>query len=308
MYYSLLANINGKWKEILPHSNNVGWSQDSDNLGIELNFDSMISLNEGCYISLRIDGKEHFRGIVIKRTTRLNTYSYTCLDFMFYLNKNSEIIQFNGLSASECIKQLLRIVTIKHSIPNIQTRIKKIYKQQSISLIIDDILQQVLDETGVKYIYYMQADTYILERLTTKRLNAKLQIDKAMTRETAIDELVNSVIVIASEGENTNILAKKIDAKSISKYGRLQEVIGVDKKEYSKAQQIALNTLALKNKPKNTLTLNCINIENGENIRANTGLHFNLQAKFGGNSWYWVKTVSHNLSNNKHYINLTLQW
>lgn len=306
--YSLLVTHGGKWQEILQYSNNLGWSQDSDNMGVELNFDSRADIAEGNYISLRINKKEIFRGIIIKRTVRTHTFSYTCLDFMFYLNKNDEIRQFNGINASECIKQLLRTLNINHSVVNIPTSITKIYKQQQVGLIIDDILDQVLEETGIKYIYYMQGDIYTLERLTTKRLNAKLRVENSITRETTIDELVNSVIVVASEGENTNILARASDNNSISKYGRLQEVIGIDDKKYSQAQNIALNTLALKNKPKNTITLNCINLENGENIRANTGIYLELPQKFGGKSWYWVKSVSHNLANNKHYINLTLEF
>lgn len=296
------------WKDYTPFVNNLSWSQDADNLAMEVNFDSIAELKEGYLASLTEDKAEFWRGIVVKKNTKKHTYSYTAMDYMWYLNKSKEVIQFNNISASQAIEQLLAKEEIKTNIPWIATNINQVFKDKAMSDIIKEILEQVKNETGIDYNFYMVNEVFTIAQTSSQQIRAKLLIGDDMTLETSIEDLKNSVVVVSSEGENANIVANVWDSNSIAKIGRLQEVVSVDDKNYSQAQQIAENTLAKLNKPTNKLNISCMALEGGQYIKPNNYLYFYSPSKFGGEGWYYIKSVSHTLSNNQHKLNLSLEW
>lgn len=297
-----------QWKDYTPLMNNLSWGQDADNLAIQLTFDSIADLKEGYLVSLTDDKVEFFRGILMKKSTKKNTYSYTVFDYMIYLNKSKEVVQFNNISASQVIEQLLSKEEIKTNIPYLSTIINKIYKDKSIADIIKDVLEQAQNETGKSYTFYMVNEVFTVAETQSQQIRAKLLINNDMSLETSIEEQKNSIVVVSSEGENANIMANVWDSNSIAKIGRLQEVISVKDKTYSQAQQIAENTLKRMNKPQNKLSINCVALEGGQYIKPNNYLYFYFEDKFGGEGWYWIKSVSHTLSNNHHKISMTLEW
>ncbi|SFA70068.1 XkdQ/YqbQ family protein [Clostridium frigidicarnis] len=296
------------WKDYTPLANNLSWSQDADNLAMQVTWDSITENFKGNLVSLTDNKEEFFRGIIVKKATKKNTYSYTAMDYMWYLNKSKEVIQFNSIPASQAIEQLLAKEEIKTNIPWIGTNINQVFKDKPISDIIKEILEQVYNETGINYHFYMVNEVFTIAQTSTARIGAKLLINSDMTLDSDMEELKNSVVVVSNESENANIIANVWDSDSINRIGRLQEVVNVDDKNYSQAQQIAENTLRKLNKDKNTLNISCIALEGGQNIKPNNYLYFYFYDKFGGEGWYWIKSVSHTLANNQHKISLSLEW
>ena len=305
MYY-LYALDNNNWVNILPNSNNLSWSSDKDTLGVELNFESIYDMLEGTIVVLKNDNNGVFTGIITNKTKGKFVNTYKAMDFAFYLNKSETIIQFNNVSASTAIRQLLsKFEDIESDIVDISTNINKIYKDQTLSSIIDDILEQAQNELGIKFIKEMQGYTLVIRKLEDMIITPKLLIEKDPSLSISIENLKNSVLVVSNEEENNNILISVKDDNSIARFGLLQEVISVDDKNEAQARNIANNYLAENNKVTRDFSFNAIALEGGDDIRDNRMLNINFpsMAMVG---LYRIKSVSHNLKNNRHHVSITI--
>ncbi len=291
--------------DILLRSNNITWSSDIDTLGIQLSFDSLYNLSEGSIVSLWTNNKEHLRTIVVKKSEGKFKYNYTCFDYSWYL-KNEVIKQFNGVSASAAIKSLLSEYNIKSSIINIPTKINQIYKDQSIASIIDDILQQAEKEQGIKYFKEMQINTVVINNLQNMKISPQILISDEITINSSIEELKNKILVVNSSDDKKNkILAIAEDKGCQSQVGLLQMIEGVDGKDVAKAKNIANNLLKANNKIFKDTSFDVLGIKDAETIKANRL----IQIKAGKlNGWYRIKSASHTLSNNKHTVNIGLEF
>ncbi|HEY5582930.1 MAG TPA: hypothetical protein VIK78_00340 [Ruminiclostridium sp.] len=299
-----MYNLFAKNIDILPKSNNISWSSDIDTLGTELSFDSLYDLSEGTIVNLYIDGVECFRTITIKKSEGKFSYNYTCLDFSFYL-KNEVIKQFNSVSASNAITSLLSEYGIKSRVVNIPTKIKKIYKDEAISSIIDDILEQAETEQGITYFKEMQVNTLVINKLADMKITPTILIGKEITINSSIEELKNKILIVSS-GENSNsILATVQDTSSQSKFGLLQQIESVDDKNVAQAKNIASNLLKANNKIFKDTSFDVLGIKYAEAIKANRLIQLKV-GKLDG--WYRIKSASHNLSNGKHTVNIGLEW
>lgn len=303
--WQLLALYNGSWVNILPKSNNISWNYDNES-STELTFDSMYNIPDGTLISLMKDNIELIRGVNIKQNEKRYTYSYNILDYMWYFNKNEEVIQFNNVNAKKAIEQLCARIDVKSNIASIGVNITKIYKDQTITSIIDDILEMALNETGIKYTKYMDINTFTISKLELLKVNCTIKVGSDLSGSSTIEDMKNSVIVVSSEGENANIVATVKDESNINHYGRLQEVISVDDKNISQANQIANNFLKANNKKKKEFTFSAIALDNGENIKSNRLIELNIKER-DLVGWYKVKSVSHSLSNSLHKLNITIE-
>lgn len=297
--YKLFANkIN-----ILPKSNSISWSSDIDTLGNELSFESLIDLNEGTIVSLYINNKEYLRTIIVKKSSGKFSFSYTCFDFSWYL-KNEVIKQFNSVSANKAISSLLTEYGIKNKIVSIPTKINKIYKDEAISTIIDDILEQAEKDQGTKYFKEMQIDTLVISKLQDMKISPKILIGKDITINSSIEELKNKIIIV-SGGESNKILATVGDKTSQSRYGLLQSVESVDDKNVSQAKNIANNLLKSSNKIFKDTSFDILGIKDAETIKANRLINLKIDKL---NGWYRIKSAQHTLANNKHTVNISLEW
>jgi hypothetical protein len=290
--------------DILPKSNNLSWNSDIDTLGIELSFDSLYDLAEGSITSLFINGKEYIKAIIVKKTDGKFSYSYTCFDYSFYL-KNEVIKQFNT-NASKALSTLLNEYFIKSSIVNIPTKINKIYKDESIASIIDDILEQSEKDQGIKYFREMRVDTLIVSKLTDMKITPKILISKDVTINSSIEEMKNKILVVSSGESNNSIIATAQDKTNQSKYGLLQEIESIDEKDIAQAKNIAANLLKAKNKIFKDTSIPLIGIKDAETIKANRLIELNVANKLKG--WYRITSANHSLSNNKHNVSISLEW
>lgn len=299
--YKLVANN----IDILPKSNNLAWNSDIDTLGAELSFDSLYNLAEGTIIRLFINSKEYIRAIVVKKSESKFSYSYTCFDYSWYL-KNEVIKQFNNISASSAISSLLSEYGIKNKVASIPTKIKKIYKDESMASIIDDILEQAEEEQGIKYFKEMQVDTIVINRLQDMKISPKILIGKDITINSSIEEMKNKILIVSNEESNNSIIAVAQDKTGQSNYGLLQEIETVEEKDIAQAKNIANNLLKAKNKIFKDTNIPLLGIKNAETIKANRLIELNIANKLKG--WYRIKSASHSLSNNKHMVSISLEW
>ncbi|EKS4345781.1 hypothetical protein QB607_003818 [Clostridium botulinum] len=308
MWYLYTSYIVGKGyttKEIIGYSNNLSWSNDIDTLATSLSFDSILDLAEGrSKIILKKDKIVIFEGIIVSKTNKENIHSYTAMDYAFYLNKNKYVMQFRNVYAKTALQQVCKKVGINNSITWLGTRINKLYYQETLSDIIKDILEQCHKEIGTNYIMEMQGKTLYINRLVDLKINATLLIGKDYSISRSMEDMINNVIAVNNDGK---VLANVKDNNSIKIFGELTDIVSVEDKNTSQANNIIRNELKEKNKVKKELTFSTIDTGKGIYINCNRLIKVNL-SKYGINGWYRIKSTQHTLNNNIHKIGITIDF
>ncbi|MHB9927876.1 XkdQ/YqbQ family protein [Clostridium botulinum] len=308
MWYLYTSYAVGKGyitKEIIGQCNNLSWSNDIDTLATSLSFDSILDLAEGrSKIILKQDKTTVFEGVVVNKNNKENVHSYTAMDYAFYLNKNKYVMQFRNVYAKTALQQICKKVGINNSITWLGTRINKLYYQESLSDIIKDILEQCRKEIGTNYIMEMQGKTLYINRLVDLKINATLLIGKDYSISRSMEDMINNVIAVNNDGK---VLANVKDNNSIKIFGELTDIVSVEDKNTSQANNIARNELKEKNKVKKELSFNTIDTGKGIYINCNRLIRVNLD-KFGVNGWYRIKSTQHTLNNNIHKIGITIDF
>jgi hypothetical protein len=299
--YSLYAYYNSRLVDILPKSNNLQYTSDKDNLAIEMTFDSIYSLDIGTQIALKNDTDVVVAGTIIEKDQKKFVNTYTVMDFAFYLNKSKTAIQFNNVTANTAIKMLLDGFNIQYNIADITTNINKTFRGDAISDIIDSILEIARLDSGTVYVRYMDAYTLNIQPLDHLKITPTILIDKDITYTTSIEDMKNKVIV----SETGVTLATAEDDTSISKYGLLQDVYKVSKKNASQANNIAQNYLSQNNRILEELTFDAVGISGADDILANRMIYIDIPS-FGISDWIRIATAQHTITNNMHKISITL--
>lgn len=295
------------------------WRDSVDTLGMELSFDfprNYRDIEVGDKIVMNSNGNEVFRGIITDLKISKLKISITAFDYAFYLNKSKIIIQFTDISASQAIRQLC----IKFSVPfgkiaNMSTQINNIYKNKTIAKIIQDILIQAENELGTKYRLETRKGKLYIEEYNDLIISATFQpatnitpfnvLDAigSITKSESIQDMRNSVQVASNNEESDSIVAEAKDEINIKKYGLLQEVISVDEKDESQANNIAQNILDEKNKINESVSLELLG---NDNVRAGRILEIvNTEYKLIGK--YMVTDCTHKYSNGIHKMSLTVK-
>lgn len=308
MWYLYTSYIVGKGyatKEIMEQSNNLNWSNDIDTLATSLSFDSILDLAEGrSKVILKQDKVIVFEGVIVSKTNKENVHSYTAMDYAWYLNKNKYVMQFRNMNAKSAIQQVCSKVGIKNNITRLTTRINKLYYQESLSDIIKDILEQCKREIGINYIMEMQGKTLYINKLVDLKINSTVLIGKDYSVSRSIEDMQNNIIAVNNDGR---VLANVKDPNYIKIFGELTDIISVEDKNTSQANNIARNELKEKNKVKKELTFNTIDTGRGIYINCNRLIRVNL-GKYGVNGWYRIKSTQHTLNNNIHKIGITIDF
>lgn len=294
--------------DILSKCNNLSWNSDSETLSISLTFNSIYDLAEGrTHLVLKKDDTVVFMGVIVKKTNKNLSSSYTAMDYSFYLNKNEEIIQFNNIDAKSSISQLLEKLNIKNLCTTLNTKINKFYKGKSISDIIKDILGQCKEELGEDVIMEMQGDTLYIDKISNLQLDCKYLMANDFSIDRSMENMVNNVIISSNEESDKSIAATSKDENSINTFGQLTKVISVDKKNISQAQNIAQKYLANFNGTKKELTVSILDIEGCENVKAKRKIKIEIP-QYGVNDYYRIKSAQHTLTNNIHKISLSIDF
>ncbi len=291
--------------DILPYSNNLTWNNDSDTLGTQLNFESIKEIPTGTVVSLWNDSLEIFRGMTLKPTQKRWTYSYVCQDYSFYL-KNKVTKQFDNMAASDAIKSLLSEAYIIPDIIYIPTKITKIYKEKTLSEIIEDILTLATADQGITYFKEIEGNILYIKKLEDMIITPNILLPKDITISQSMENMKNKIEIVINGESNTSIVATAEDTSVQGFYGVLADQQSVDDKDIAQAQNMADNALKESNRIQYSTSLEVVAVDGGDSIKANRMIY--LQAGIRLNGYYKIKSANHTLTKGKHKVSIILEW
>ncbi|MEY8001620.1 hypothetical protein AB8U03_15730 [Clostridium sp. Mt-5] len=306
--YMIGYKNDGSFNNIMPYANNLQWTDDKDTLAVTLTFDSILDLAEGrSHVILKKDNKIVFYGVMTQKVNKDKSSSYTVQDYAFYLNKNEDIFQCNGINAKEAIYQLLAKYYIGGAVIPLNTKITKFYKGKTIADIIKDIISQCSSEINEDVIMEMRSTVLWIDKVSNLKLDCQyiLANDFQITR--SMEDMVNSVIVSSNTESDASILAQASDENNIQIFGRMTKVLTVDGQNESQAQNTAQNYLNNFNSTKRELTVTLLDVAGCEDIRANRKINIQIP-KYGMDGYYGVKSAQHTLANSIHKIAVTIDF
>ena len=299
----------------------ISWSESEESLGMEFSFTLPYSyfdeqfnetLKVGDTVNIYFDGTKALQGIITE--VPLGPGEYRGYDFAFYLNKSQTIIQFKKASATEAIQRLCQRFNITiGTMPKMATAITKLYKNETVSDILSDILSKVKSETGKKYKLQMtggklniiESGTVKIKPTYTDELGRKCDCTHAcnISGTRSIENLKNSITVAGGSEKSDQIKATVKDDTSIKKYGLLSAVEIEEKIDAAKARTRAKNLLTEQNKVKTTFTAE---MPGNTKIRAGCRIYFNrpeVQVK----GWYKVTSCTHTFSNGNYRVSCEME-
>lgn len=301
--------------DITDISGAINLSTSMDTLGASLAFNIARNYNDTSFIFsdeietgdivILINTKELFRGVIVNITTTKFNRTIECLDYSFYLNKNKIIKQFEEISASVAIKQLLQEINAPiGDISNISTSISKLYYSNTIAEIISDILKQVNEELGIKYKLEFIDNKFNINPFKKVNVSFRYRQTGNESISESILEMKNRILVTSNEQEASEILAIAEDINNVEKYGSLQEIINVDPdKDEAKVRNIAKMKLKELNKVFKTVTLEGFG---DDEFRAGRVIYLN-NTKLRLYGEYLIKSCVHTWRKGEHIVSLEVE-
>ena len=302
--------------DISKYCGDISWNDSIDTLGVQLSFAATkkINLNVGDYFQLKKDNVLVTDGIAVTKNKSFFKNKFNVFDFAWFLNESEEIVQFKNIDSNKAIKQLLAKYNVKlGAVDAPSISLTYIYKDKKVSEVISHILSMVTDETGQKFRMEMRNGKFYIEKYTEISVSPKYQnainiaamnslanIGEGFSYSESIQDLKNKVVLTSDEEKSKSIIAEVDDQESIKKYGLLQEVKTVDKKDIAKAKNIANNTL--KNLNRKSYNIN-ITIPGDINLRS--GRLISINNKYM-NGKYLIKSTNHSYKNGIHKTSLTI--
>lgn len=316
---------NNKRYDITSFVGNISWSDSVDTLGSQLDFSTGYSseryfpkfdINCGDIV-IMVEEYEIFRGIIVtKDFSSYSEISYTAFDFLWYFNKSKVIKQFNGINAGAAIGQLCSEFSISvGSIAPMRSLVNHIYYENTVSEIIDEILEQEFNETGKTYIKEIDKGSFYIFEKYSKTVKGFFRpasniapfdvtlVPAMPSRSFSIEDMKNSILIISGEENSVYTAGKAQDTESISKYGLLQEIESIDDEQLNKAQNTAQNRLKEFNKVAETSSIQLLgdfNVRSGRVIAI-------TENYTGMNGNYFIKSCSHSISAGIHTMDLELE-
>ena len=315
-----------KDKDVSDIIGNLTWRDTVDTLGVEVefelpvnrydkNFEFLYDITLGDPIQILNDkGETLVQAIIVTETPNGKITNFTAYDMAWYLNKSTVIKQFKKMIGNDCVKSLCKEIGIKVEVSGLDTKIDKIYKDKSISDVIKDIIEQCSQFNSKKF--FIEFDNGTLKIMPYKKITVfgqfEIQKDKfininenigGVSLTKSIVDMKNSVLVITENKGAVRTIGQEQDTKSIEKYGKLQQVVTLDEKEFSKANLVAKNELKKLNRITEDFGIDVLGddkVKSGRVIDIDLPL-FNLKGE------YLIKESNHTISNNIHRINLKLE-
>ena len=321
MYKVIVKN-----KDVSEIIGNLTWRDTVDTLGVEVEFDLPvnkydkkfeflydITLGDTIQI-LNNKGETLIQAIIVTETPNGKITSFTGYDMAWYLNKSTVIKQFKKMIGNDCVKSLCNEIGIKVEVSGLDTKIDKIYKDKTISDIIKDIIEQCSQFNSKKF--FIEYDNGVLKISPYKKIKVvgqyEIEKDKfininenigSVSLTKSIVDMKNSVLVVTENKGAVRTIGEEQDTKSIEKYGKLQQVVTLDEKEFKRANLVAKNELKKLNKITEDFSIDVLGddkVKSGRVIDIDLPL-FNLKGEC------LIKESNHSISNNIHRINLKLE-
>ncbi|QHI71461.1 XkdQ/YqbQ family protein [Aminipila terrae] len=245
---------------------NVTLNSSLDTLGDQLDFEIAysdmqyypnFSVDTGDFVKLFDEGKkEVFIGIIISKSRSEKTQSFTCFDFAFYLNKSKIIKQFNGVRADAAIKSLLLELGVTvGTVADMPTIIKKIYYDKEVAQVLKDIIEEVTNATGVKYVMEMNEGKLWIFKDTELQINVKVKVADNLpmvdinetisnpSKKASMEDMKNSIVIYVGTDEKIKTIAEAKSDWMVKRYGLLRETISMEDKDIAQGRNIAQNKL-----------------------------------------------------------------
>jgi hypothetical protein len=230
--------------------------------------------------------------------------SFVAYDNLIYLAKSKMTVKFSQCLISDCITQVCN--TLGVMVGNLCEDTKK-YKVDMVcdnmsgSEIIKKAMETCKAWTGWKYHIYM-ADDKGTQKVNVVRADTVIDNFKitdvtnllTCSHSASIEDMVNQVAIADEHGNITGYIK---NAEDISKYGLLQEVYKVDKK-----QDTATMAKSMLKKVTENSSLSAIG-----NIQCISGYAVEIQEEQLKGK-FLISSDSHKISNNNHEMNLTLSY
>lgn len=245
--------VNDISTDISAYCGNITRRDNVDSLGVELGFEylnnriydsytAFTDIQLGQTICFYDNNELIFQGQIIKLTrSNPSHYSVTCFDNAFYLNKTNVKIQFSNMDVKSAIEKLCSQNYIPCKVDcDIATKVTKIYNYESISSIIDDLLKQATNDTGLKYRReYNYGSLYVNAMNNLKMIWQSKPLVSEFSYDSDLTNFANRVVVVSSSEKNTTVFAEAKNDDSIKLYGQYTHYEKVDDKNKATAQVIA---------------------------------------------------------------------
>lgn len=315
-----------KDKDVSDIIGNLTWRDTVDTLGVEVEFELPVNrydkkfeflydITLGDPIQILNDkGEVLVQAIIVSETPNGKITSFTAYDMAWYLNKSTVIKQFKKMIGNDCVKSLCKEIGINVEVSGLDTKIDKIYKDKAVSEVIKDIIEQCsqfnskkffieFDNGTLKVMPYQKIKVFgTFEIQKGKSININDNIGSVSLSKSIVD-MKNSVLVITENKGAIRTIGEEQDSKSIEKYGKLQEVITLDEKEFSKANLVAKNELKKLNKITEDFS---IDVLGDDKVKSGRVIDIDLEM-FNIKGEYLIKESNHTISNNIHKVSLKLE-
>ena len=263
---------------------------------------------------LNAKGEVLIQAIIVSETPNGKITSFTAYDMAWYLNKSTVIKQFKKMIGNDCVKSLCKEIGIDVEVSGLDTKIDKIYKDKAVSEVIKDIIEQCSQFNSKKFFIEFDKNKLIVSPYKKIKVFGTFEMQKdkfininenigGVSLSKSIVDMKNSVLVVTENKGAIRTIGEEQDSKSIEKYGKLQEVVTLDEKEFSKANLVAKNELKKLNRITEDFSIDVLgddNVKSGRVIDIDLPL-FNLKGE------YLIKESNHTISNHIHKISLKLE-
>ncbi|MCT4593587.1 MAG: hypothetical protein N4A57_04855 [Anaeromicrobium sp.] len=318
--YKILNILNNVQTDITPLIGDFSWSSNIDQISRKMDF--QVAFNDDRYFPqnpidigsqiILSSNDEIFRGIVVSEERKgRGSISYTAFDYGFYLNKSNATYQFNNISGKAAIETILKDFNIQiGSIENITTVVNKIYRNKVVAEIIKDILDMAKKETSVKYFMEFHEGKIFIKKEENFIIKGQFQLASNIgpndisssignpVRKRTIEDMKNAVLIV----ENDKIIYTLTNNELMNKYGKLQTIEEVSKKDKVQAKNIAQKVLKDLGK---IFEENSLEILGDDRVRAGRLIEID-EPVTGMKGTYKMKNVTHTVKNNIHKMNIGL--
>lgn len=296
---------------------NLSWGDDIETIASDFSFDSTSNIEIGSKVLIAnaITGQEVLRGILTdKSRNNRNKFSYSGFDYGFYLNKNEVIIQFNNVKIDTAIKQLCAKVNVPcGNICSINAYVTKIYKDNTVSDIIIELLEQARKKTGSKYVFSCQKGKLEIVN-TMAKCDSQIELAQghlmpiketlgAITYTESIQDLKNSISLVDTQEKQTFVVASAKDNASIQKFGLLGQIESVDKDDKTSKTIVVQNLLKDLNKVKVKIGVEMLGVDD---FKKGSILSLDYP-EFEIVGDYYATSTKHSIANKIHHLNAELE-
>jgi hypothetical protein len=200
------------------------------------------------------------------------------------------------------------------TIAPMSANIKKIYIQQSPAAIIDDIIKQQEQQSGIKYSAEMDKGKISIVATQDRVITGTFRISENVepydvlanpleaTRTRSLEELRNRIKVITSDSDTYETKALTQDTESASHYGLLEETVKIEAEDVSKSKRVAEILLKRLNRIQETNKLKLMG-----DVQFKGGYLFDVEEPVTGMTGrLMIKSCKHSVSNQIHTMELEL--